>query len=58
MKAKFRAYQDPISLQWIIQELVGWGKWEQVAVRNAEQEAADLVDRLQHPRVLYPRNSH
>ena len=55
MKANYRAIQDPITTQWIIQERKSFGRWEDLAHRNTMKEAIDLVDRLQSPIILYPR---
>jgi hypothetical protein len=55
MKPNYRAIQDPISTQWVIQQRKSFGRWEDVAHRNTMKEASDLIDRLQSPVVLYPR---
>ena len=55
MKPTYRATQDPISAQWAIQKRKAFGRWEDLAYRNTMKEAAELVDRLQSPVVIYPR---
>lgn len=55
MKPNYRAVQDPISAQWEVQRRTWSGRWEEVAHRSTLKEAAELVDRLQNPTVIYPR---